>query len=211
MKGVFITFEGIEGSGKSTLSRMASEYLRQRGFSVVLTHEPGDTEAGRELRRVLLDPHLKGMHPLTELLLYFADRSEHVHRVIAPALRRGEVVVCDRFSDSTISYQGYGRGIDLDVLRYIDGISRMGLRPDLTILLDLDVREGLRRNSLTEKRDRFEQEDMAFHERVRRGYLRIAGEEPERVKVVDASRPIEVVFNEIRPHLERAVRKQSTS
>jgi dTMP kinase len=198
MKGVFITLEGIEGSGKSTVSEMASKYLASKGFKVIHTYEPGDTAAGKEIRRILLDPIYKGLHPVTELLLYFADRAEHVTHLIAPALKAGDVVLCDRFTDSTMAYQGFGRGLDLKMLKDIDAVARDGVWPDLTILLDLDVRAGLRRNSHAGKKDRFEMEEIAFHERVREGFLSIACKEPERVKVVDASRPIDAVFAEVR-------------
>jgi len=203
MREVFITFEGIEGSGKSTVSEMTSKYLASKGFKVIHTYEPGDTAAGKEIRRILLDPAHKDMHPVTELLLYFADRAEHVHHVIAPALKRGEVVLCDRFTDSTMAYQGFGRGVDLKMMKEIDAVARDGVWPVLTILLDLDVRAGLQRNSHAGKKDRFEMEEIAFHERVREGFLSIARKEPERVKVVDASRPVDAVFAEVRTWMDQ--------
>lgn len=205
MSGVFITFEGIEGSGKSTVSGMATKYLASKGFKVIHTYEPGDTAAGKEIRSILLDPGHKGMHPVTELLLYFADRAEHVHHLIAPALKREDVVLCDRFTDSTMAYQGFGRGLDLKMLRDIDAVARDGVWPELTILLDLDVSTGLQRNSHAGKKDRFEMEEIAFHERVREGFLSIAREEPERVKVVDASRPIDAVFAEVRALMDQII------
>ncbi len=205
MRGVFITFEGIEGAGKSTISEMASRYVASKGLRVVGTYEPGDTAAGREIRTILLDPAHEGMHPLTELLLYFADRAEHVHRLIRPALDRGEVVLCDRFTDSTVAYQGFGRGLDLKTLRDIDAVARDGVWPELTILLDIDARAGLKRNSRAGKRDRLEMEDTGFHERVREGFLSIARSEPERVKVVDASRPVDAVFAEVRELMDRVL------
>ncbi|HEC97801.1 MAG TPA: dTMP kinase [Nitrospirae bacterium] len=203
MRGVFITFEGIEGSGKSTVSKMASKYLASKGFKVIHTYEPGDTAAGKEIRRILLDPVHEDMHPVTELLLCFADRAEHVHHLIAPALKMGEVVLCDRFTDSTMAYQGFGRGLDLKMLREIDAVARDGVWPELTILLDLDVRAGLQRNSHAGKKDRFEMEEIAFHERVRGGFSSIARKEPERVKVVDASRSIDAVFAEVRALIDQ--------
>lgn len=209
MSGVFITFEGIEGSGKSTVSELASKYLASKGFKVIHTYEPGDTAAGKEIRSILLDPVHKGMHTVTELLLYFADRAEHVHHLIAPALKRGELVLCDRFTDSTMAYQGFGRGLDLKMLRDIDAVARDGVWPELTILLDLDVREGLQRNSHAGKKDRIEMEEIAFHERVREGFLSIARKEPERVKVVDASRPIDAVFAEVRALMDQMLPDES--
>jgi dTMP kinase len=205
MKGLFITFEGIEGSGKSTISRKAADYLTSQGHTVIHTHEPGDTMIGKEIRRVLLAPSNVGMHPLTELLLYFADRAEHTRKLISPALDRGEIVICDRFSDSTIAYQGYGRGIEIGILKEIDRFSRGGISPSLTILLDLDVRIGLERNRQASKLDRFELEDVEFHERVREGYLKIAEEEPERVRIIDSSRGIEAVFEDLRKVLDEKI------
>ncbi len=198
MKGYFITLEGIEGSGKSTIARRLAEDLRKAGHSVVLTREPGDTPVGQHIRKLLLDPEQRGMHPLTEVLLYLADRAEHVHKVILPALERGEIVICDRFSDSTIAYQGFARGLDVETLRQLDSIARDDIMPDLTIILDLDVTIGLKRNSRANKRDRFELEEVEFHERVRKGFHAIAEENPERVRIVDASMEIEEVYKEVR-------------
>ncbi len=198
MKGVFITFEGIEGSGKSTISRMIYEELLDRGISVIHTYEPGDTPLGREIRKTLLDPDHKAMEPLTEILLYLADRVEHINKVIKPSLEKGTVVVSDRFSDSTIAYQGFGRGFPIDLLRELDGIVRAGTKPDITILFDLDVKEGLKRNKGANKIDRFELEEVEFHERVREGFLTLAKEEPGRFHIVDASRPLKDVYEEVK-------------
>ncbi|GBE01838.1 thymidylate kinase [bacterium BMS3Bbin06] len=202
MKGLFVTFEGIEGSGKTTIAKRISEHLNGEGHNAILTREPGGTEIGREIRRLLLDPENSGIHPVTELLLYFADRSEHVRKVISPALKRGDIIICDRFSDSTIAYQGFGRGIDIDMLNDLDRIARDGVKPDLTFVLDLDVRTGLGRNVLINKSDRFEMEEIAFHERVRNGYLRIAEQEPDRIRVIDALQPLDSVWEEIRVIIE---------
>ncbi|HDY70643.1 MAG TPA: dTMP kinase [Nitrospirae bacterium] len=202
MKGLFVTFEGIEGSGKTTIAKRISEHLNGEGHNAILTREPGGTEIGREIRRLLLDPENSGIHPVTELLLYFADRSEHVRKVISPALKRGDIIICDRFSDSTLAYQGFGRGIDIDMLNDLDRIARDGVKPDLTFVLDLDVRTGLGRNVLINKSDRFEMEEIAFHERVRNGYLRIAEQEPDRIRVIDALQPLDSVWEEIRVIIE---------
>lgn len=206
MIGRFITFEGIEGSGKSTISRMAADHLSSLGLTVLHTREPGGTDLGAEIRNVLLTPSESGMHPMTELLLYFADRAEHIHHLIEPALERGNTVICDRFSDSTIAYQGYARGLDIEMLKKIDGIAKGDISPSLTILLDLDVETGLKRNSAARKVDRFELEDVEFHEKVRKGYLSIAAEEPERLRVIDASRPLLNVFADVRKMLEAFIR-----
>ncbi len=197
MRGIFISIEGIEGAGKSTIVKRLAKAIRSRGLEVVETFEPGDTEAGARIRQILLDPELKGLSPLTELLLYFADRAEHVQKVIKPALKEGKVVLCDRFMDSTFAYQGYGRGLDLEALYRLNEIATGGLKPDLTVLLDLDVKTGLGRNRKTGKDDRFEQESLEFHQRVREGFLELARKEPERFVVVDAMGPIDRVFEDV--------------
>lgn len=184
MTGVFISLEGIEGTGKSTQTRLLAEDLGRLGHDVVRTLEPGGTPIGLKIRELLLSLESEGMTPLTELLLYNASRAQHLGEVILPALKRGAVVVTDRFSDSTLAYQGYGRGIDLALIDSLDRAATGGLRPDLTILLDIEVETGLMRNRKVNKRDRLELEDVRFHERVREGFLRIAEKEPRRVRVV---------------------------
>jgi dTMP kinase len=193
----FISFEGIEGSGKSTQARLLYEYLSKKGYTVILTGEPGGTEIGLKIRELLLSVEHKGMIPITELLLYNASRVEHIKEIILPAINRGAIVITDRFSDSTIAYQGYGRGIDLNLISSIERAVTGGLRPDITILLDLDVEIGLKRNRGINKTDRLELEDIEFHKKVRSGYLEIAAKEPERIKVIDASQNIEVIHNRI--------------
>lgn len=193
----FISFEGIEGSGKSTQARLLYEYLSKKGYTVILTGEPGGTEIGLKIRELLLSVEHKGMIPITELLLYNASRVEHIKEIILPAINRGAIVITDRFSDSTIAYQGYGRGIDLNLISSIERAVTGGLRPDITILLDLDVEIGLKRNRGINKTDRLELEDVEFHKKVRSGYLEIAAKEPERIKVIDASQNIEVIHNRI--------------
>lgn len=180
----FISFEGPEGSGKSTQAGRLASWMRGQGATVTLTHEPGGTELGREVRRWLLHQGV-GMSPEAEFLLYSADRAEHVRTVLEPALAAGGFVVSDRFVDSSYAYQGYGRGLDLDWLRAVsEGILRV--RPSLTFLLDLPPEEGLARLS---GRDRLEGESLAFHRRVREGYLALAAAEPQRFVVLDARRP----------------------
>ncbi len=196
MKGRFITLEGIEGAGKSTILRLLGEEMRQRGYRVICTHEPGDTDLGRILREILLKQSGIPLCREAELLLYLTDRAQHVREKILPALEEGCLVLCDRFSDSTIAYQGYGRGLDINTLRSLDKFARDGLTPHLTILLDLEAEEGLRRNLGTGKMDRFEGESLDFHRRVRNGFLQIARKEPDRVRVIDASRPLREVFQE---------------
>jgi len=191
MKGKFISFEGIEGTGKSTQAKLLQQGLLGLGHEVTLTEEPGGTLISLRIREILLSVDHTNMKPLTELLLYNAARAQHIEEVILPALNRGAVVITDRFTDSTFAYQGYGRGIDLKLLESIDRIATNGLRPDMTMLLDLDVETGLKRNRRINKTDRLELEDVEFHERVRKGYHELAAKEPERIKVLDASVGIE--------------------
>lgn len=185
-----ITFEGIEGSGKSTHVRHVAAHLRATGHAVVETREPGGTPAGDAIRRLVLGPERVPLAPLTELFLYCADRTQHVAEVIRPALDARRIVLCDRFSDSTIAYQGYGRGLDLDAVRALDAHARAGVVPWLTVLLDCPVEEGLRRaRGRAGPGDRFEGEVRAFHERVRAGFLALAAAEPARFCVIDSAPP----------------------
>jgi dTMP kinase len=197
MKGKFISFEGIEGTGKSTQARLLYEWFSSKGLDSVLTEEPGGTRIGTEIRKLLLSVEHKEMTPLAELLLYNASRAQHLEEVIIPAVKRGAMVITDRFSDSTIAYQGYGRGMDLNLLASIEAIVNAGLRPDITVLLDLDVEIGLKRNRSVNKTDRLELEDVEFHGRVRRGYHNLAVREPERIKLVHASGDIEEIHKKI--------------
>ncbi|HEX8947340.1 MAG TPA: dTMP kinase [Dissulfurispiraceae bacterium] len=196
-KGVFISFEGIEGTGKTTQAKILAERLSGEGLRVVLTREPGGTVIGGRIREILLLPEHKEMSHITELLLYNAARAQHLAEVILPSVGDGKVVITDRFTDSTIAYQGYARGLDLGLLGALDRIATGGARPDLTILFDLEAEEGLRRNRGVNKVDRFELEDIEFHRKVREGFLKLAGAEPERIKIVDASLPPEEVGKRI--------------
>jgi len=192
-KGIFISFEGIEGTGKSTQARLLRDWLEGQGMEAVLTREPGGTEIGKGIRGVLLSEEHGAMDPVTELLLYAADRRQHIKEIVLPSLQQGLVVITDRFSDSTRAYQGSARGLDLKLLDVLDGAATGGLKPDLTLVMDMDVREGLLRNQNANKRDRLELEDVAFHERVRAGFLDIQKAEPERVRLVDATGTVEDV------------------
>ena len=195
---LFVTFEGIEGSGKSTQIRLLGDALRAAGTSVLTTHEPGATAVGKALRAVLLDPAHTELTPLTELLLYCADRHQHVAECIRPALAASTVVLCDRFSDSTIAYQGYGREIDLALVRSLDASARDGVAPALTFVLDCPVTEGLERaRRRSGAADRLEAEPLDFHERIRTAFLALAREAPERYVVVDSTQPIERIHAQI--------------
>ncbi len=199
-KGVFLTFEGIEGCGKTTQARLLKQFLEEKGFEVVLTREPGGSRIGEKIRSILLDPQNERMEPLVELLLYEASRSQHVGEVIRPHLVDGKFVISDRFYDASTAYQGYGRGIDVENVKRLNLIATGGLRPDLTIVLDLPVAEGLKR--LGQSLDRIEREAIDFHERVRRGYISIAEDEPTRVKLVDATGSIDETFSRVKGIVE---------
>jgi len=201
---VFITFEGPDGSGKTTQICLLAEWLREQGCEVVLTREPGGTEIGDQIRAVLHDPHNTAMDARAEILLYSASRAQHVAEFIRPALAAGKVVVSDRYADSTLAYQGYGRGLDLEDLRIITGFATGGLAPDLTIYLDVTPEEGLQRRRLGgDEWNRLDAEELAFHQRVRAGYLALVGQEPERWVMVNAARSVEEVQTEIRGLVRR--------
>ena len=191
---LFLTLEGPEGAGKSTLGRELAQRLRERGYEVLETREPGGTAVGTRIREiVLLDLSLE-IDPLTEFLLYSASRAQLVREVIKPALAAGTVVLCDRYADSSLAYQGYGRGLERRMLEDITYEATAGLRPNLTFLLDVDPVEGLKRASHKGGLDRLEQADLSFHTRVRGGFLELAATEPERFAVLDASEPAGLVL-----------------
>jgi len=202
----FITFEGGDGTGKTTQIRALENYLTSQGKTCVITREPGGTALGAMLRRVLLEAGEAPIARSSELFLYLADRAQHVSEVIRPAVAAGSTVLCDRFTDSTLAYQGYGRGLDLPLLRQFNSVADDGMRPDLTLLLDCPIEVGLGRTvgrqakSLSDapKEDRFEREKLEFHERVRAGYLELARQEPDRFRVVDASQSADDVSRAIR-------------
>lgn len=189
---LFITFEGGEGCGKSVQARVLYDRLCQAAIPVILTHEPGGTPIGDEVCRLLKWNEDFDIMPLTELLLFNAARSQLVAEVIKPNLKKGKVVICDRFADSTTVYQGYGRGFNLEVIKQVNNTATQGLMSELTVLLDLTAKTGLARKQ-AEKQDRFEKQDIDFHERIRQGYLKLAAEEPERWLVIDATQSQEEI------------------
>lgn len=204
-KGIFITFEGIEGSGKSTQVKLLADTLLKSGFKTITTFEPGDTEFGKKVREILLSPALK-INPLSELLLYFADRVQHVWEKINPFLSEGFIVISDRFIDSTLAYQGYGRGIPLDLIHTLNRILLNEFKPDLTVLLDLPAEQGLARNKNINKNDKFEFEDISFHNRVREGFLKLATLEPERFIIIDATKLIDEISLEIYEKIKKRLK-----
>jgi dTMP kinase len=202
---VFVTFEGPEGSGKTTQSRLLAEWLASENQSVVLTYEPGGTALGNAVRGILLDPnHRIAIEPRTEVLLFAAARAQLVDEVIRPALRQGSVVICDRYSDSTIAYQCGGRGLSVADVETVLDFATTGLMPELTFLLDLDVSAGLARKS-TGPADRLERETPDFHERVRRAYRERADRFPNRIVVLDASRPVDELAAQIQNLVEKSL------
>ncbi|MDP8235010.1 MAG: dTMP kinase [Candidatus Erginobacter occultus] len=204
MKGTFITFEGGEGSGKSTQARLLAGHLKQKGYDVIATREPGGTEIGDAIRAVLLNPEFTEMGNVTELLLLASSRAQNVHERIKPGLERGAVVICDRFIDSTLAYQGYGRKFDLKLLEALNRLATGGVTPDLTILLDLPVEVGLVRAKALDKGesksgegDRIEQLDIDFHRRLRQGFLELAAREPGRFKTLEITEGIEAIQDKV--------------
>ena len=193
-KGLFITFEGADGCGKTTQIKLLDEYLRSKGYKTLLTREPGSIGLGIKLREILLN-YDGEISPTCESFLFLADRAQHIDCIIKPALDDGIVVLCDRHTDSTVAYQGYGRGIDLEQIHYLNKIATGNLKPDLTIVLDVDIETSLARVG-TEK-DRMESAGAEFFERVRQGFLEIAKQEPHRVKIVDSTQTIEDIHKQI--------------
>lgn len=212
-EGFFLAVEGIEGSGKTTQVARLEQLVRATGRNVVVTKEPGGTELGNRIRAILLDPHEEGMDPLTELFLYQASRRQHVIELIRPSLERGAIVICDRFTDATLAYQGFGRMLELDRLRALNAWTTDGIEPELTVILDIPEPVGLERARARNAAEdlhgesRLEGEDLRFHRRVREGYLALAESEPSRYAVIDASGSADEVFQRLVASLnERAPR-----
>ena len=204
---LFVTFEGPEGSGKTTQIALLSKYLEEKSYPVLATREPGGTSIGDQIRAILLDPQNTEMLPASEALLFSAARAQIVNQVIRPHLAQGDIVLCDRYADSTLAYQGYGHGLKLEMLHTITALATEGLKPDLTIYLDIDIEEGLRRKLAAHKAsreewNRLDRQETAFHCRVREGYLQMAASEPDRWLVIDATQPVESIQASIRAGVE---------
>jgi len=213
MAGVFITFEGPEGSGKTTQIQALYEHLRSQGHQVLLTREPGGTSIGDQIRAVFLDPRNQEMEPQAEVLLVSASRAQLVGQVICPHLERGTIVISDRYADSTMAYQGYGLGLDLDTLRGITTFATGGLKPHLTVYLDIPIEEGLRRKQTAFRHgegelNRLDQKELDYYQRVRDGYLAMAAEEPDRWLVLDATGSMDKIQRTIRDQVEELLRRK---
>ena len=204
MRGILITFEGVEGSGKTTQMLRLERALRRRGFRVERTREPDGTALGAAVRRLFERPGIRP-EPLVEVFLFMAARHQHVAEKIRPWLRRGRVVLCDRYTDATVAYQGYGRGVDPDLIRELNVRATGGVLPDLTLLFDLSPEEGFQRIG-RRRLDHFEREKLAFHRRVRRGYREIHRAEPKRVRLIQAGRPATQVARDVSAIVEEYLR-----
>lgn len=204
---MFITLEGPEGSGKSSQIRLLAEHLTKKGFGVVQTREPGGTRIGDEIRACVHSVANQEMTPIAEMLLYSASRAQLVEELIRPSLASGKIVLCDRYYDSTIAYQGYGRGLNLDDLNAITQIATSGLKPDLTLLLDIDVERGLaRRTGGGLEMNRLDLEKVSFHQLVRKGYHQLVAQEPNRWIVIDADQAIDAVQNDLRQVIDQKLK-----
>lgn len=201
-KGVFITLEGPEGCGKTTHAQLLCDFLKQKSYECVLTREPGGTKAGEEIRKVLLHSSGINISDLTELFLFEAARSQIVEELIRPSLKSGKVVICDRFTDATICYQGYAGGVDIKSIEALNEIATGGLRPDITILLDIDTGTGLSR-AMSKGFDRMEKKELGYHKKVRDGYLKLAKKNPERIKVIKVDGSIEYTQTLVRREVEK--------
>jgi len=206
-KGLFITFEGPEGCGKSTHAKLAAEELAARGFDVVLTREPGGTVVGEKLRAIILDAKNEQISKTTELLLFETARSQIVSEVILPALRRRKIVICDRFSDSTRAYQGYAGGMPLDKIESVDRIASNGVKPDLTLVMDIDAGTGLERAARKSVHDRMEKKGLSYHKKVRNGFLALARKEKKRIKVIKVRKNIDETFEAVYSEIARLLEK----
>ncbi len=206
-KGLFISFEGVEGAGKTTNISFVAEKIRKAGYQILLTREPGGTTTGEAIRNILISKELPEMHQITELLLMFAARAEHINRKILPALEQGIWVLCDRFTDASYAYQGAGRGIELEKIKLLEDLVQGSLRPDITFLFDLDANIGLARAQSRGETDRFEQQHIDFFNRVRAQYLKMAKSEPQRFRLIKAQYDLKHVQGQITQKLDEILKK----
>ncbi|MBU1753844.1 dTMP kinase [bacterium] len=204
MSGIFITLEGIECCGKSTQSLLLVERLKRKGYNVIHTREPGGTNIGEDIRKILLDIKNSAMTDLTEILLYIASRVQHIYEIIQPALLENKIVVCDRFMDATVAYQGYARGLDLKLIYKLHELIIKNITPKLTLLLDIVPEQGLLR-AINKRLDRIEKENIEFHSLVRHGYLQIAQAEPDRVKIINGNMAVDDVHQMICKYVDEII------
>jgi len=199
MAGFFITFEGIDFCGKTTQAKKLANYLREKGYEVVLIREPGGERISEKIRKILLSERNKEMTHMTELLLYIASRAQLTQRIILPALKEKKIVICDRYSDSTLAYQGYGRGLNKSMIKNLNQVASSGLSPNLTILLDVPVKVCLKRKAKEKKgKDRLEKEKLEFHQKIRDGYLKIAQKNKKRIKIIDGRKDQEKTWQKVK-------------
>lgn len=206
-KGLFITFDGPDGCGKSTQSRLMAEELDREGYGVVYTSEPGGTGLGERIREVLLHKEDINLTEKAELLLFEADRAQHVEEIIRPAIEKKRIVICDRFSSATFAYQGYGLGMDMDLIKSVDEVSRGGVEPDITIILDLEAETGLERAAKEGTPDRMEVRGEDFHKRVRKGFLELAGQNPDVMKVISVRDTIQETFRFVKKEVYEVIER----
>ncbi|OPX45817.1 thymidylate kinase [Ruminiclostridium hungatei] len=201
-KGLFITFEGTDGSGKTTQIKLLEEYMSTKGREVVLSREPGGTRVSEIIRDIILEPENKEIVPLTEMILYAASRAQHVAEVIEPAVNNGKIVICDRYVDSSYAYQGGGRGVDLKIIADVNRIAINGTVPDITFFLDIDPEISIRRRINSTGADRIEQEKLDFHRRVYDGYKKLSILYPDRIKTIDATKSVEEISSQINEYID---------
>jgi dTMP kinase len=203
-QGLFVTFEGIDGSGKSTQLQLCAKALEAKGHTVIITRNPGGTQFGEELRQILLHS-TKTVYPLSELLLFIADRAQHMDEIVLPALQAGKIILCDRHIDSTLAYQGYGRGLSLDTIQHLNQIAIQTQKPDLTLLFDGEPAALAKRVSNRGQSDRLEREKADFHQRVREGFLTLAHQTPQRIKILNALESIDSLQAQVLQHIQNAL------
>lgn len=206
MKGYFITLEGPDGSGKSTITKLLTIYLKEKGYDIVVTREPGGTSISEDIREIILDNKNIKMSPVTEALLYAASRAQHVHEKILPAIKKNKIVICERFVYSSLVYQGIGRGLGIEKVLSINNFATQGLKPDLTLFFKVDPAKGLKRKRRRNMGDRLEMEDISFHEKVYEGYLKLIKMYPDDIKVIDACRDKDSVFKQVKEEIDRLVK-----
>ncbi len=203
MKGIFITMEGPDGSGKTTQIELLKKYLESKGYDIIITREPGGTAISEAIRKIILNPEYSEMSHMTELLLYASARAQLVNQVIKPALEQGKAVICDRFVESSAVYQGIGRGLGVETVYEVNSYALGNVKPELTIFMDLEAEEGIKRKKNQAELDRMEMEDLSFHKRVVEGYRQLAGLYPERIVSINATLPIDEIHSMIIQEVEK--------